>query len=133
MDEDMDLEDAQTAICGLIDDYRASISNTYFTYDGHEWACDQVSKQNVIGACVLAIVNGGNLPPGYVWRDEANVNVPVTGQMMLMIGVEMFKYLSACYQASWIHKGNVQALTDVPSVLAYDYMSTLWPSPDVQL
>ena len=120
-------------ICKQIDDYRTTLGNGYFTWDGHEWACDPISKQNIIGACVLAIVNGQQLPPGYVWRDEANVNVPVTGIMMITIGVEMFKFLSATYQASWIHKANVQALTDIPSVMAYDFMSTLWPSPDVQL
>ena len=132
--ENLSVSEAQVIVSDLIDEHRALLSQGYFTWNGHPFACDPVSKGNVIGACVLAIANGGNLPAGYVWRDDNNVNVPVTGQQMIAIGVEMFSFLSACYQAAWIHKANVEAITtSTGDVLAYNYLGSLWPSPDTQI
>ena len=132
----MTLAEAQTKVCLQIDDFLTSYNNGYFTFMGHQWDCNTTSKTNIVGTCVLALANGGNLPAGAVWRDYANVNVPVTGQFMIGIGVQMFTFLSGNYNISWIHKQNVRALTTVDAVLAYDYdgdtASPAWLDPNVQ-
>jgi len=130
----LSIAQAKEVVSDLIDANRATLCEGHFTWNGHPFACDPVSKGNIIGACVMAIANGGNLPPGFVWRDNNNVNVPVTGAQMIGIGVEMFTFLSTCYQAAWYHKAGVEAITSsTGDVFAYNYMSTLWPNPNVQL
>ena len=128
----MTLSEAQIAVCLKIDDFMNAQNSNWFTWNGDTWDCNLTSKQNIIGTCVLALANGGNLPAGTVWRDYSNVNVPVTGSDMIHMGIAMFSFLSGNYQVAWAHKTNVRALTTVEAVLAYDYQSTLWLNPNTE-
>ena len=129
MDLNLNLAEAQRIMCDMIDGNRSSISQGYFTWNGAQWDCDQISRANIIGTCVLALANGGNLPPGTQWRDYNNNMVLVTGAEMIQLGVAMFTHLTSVYGASWQHKANVMALTTTADVAAYDYLDTLWPIP----
>jgi hypothetical protein len=133
MDPSISVAQAQEIMCDMIDAWQASLAGTYFTWNGTQWDCDRNSKANIIGVCVLALANSGNLPAGYIWRDFYNNNVSVTGAQMLQMGTEMATFITACYQASWQHKANVLALTTTADVESYDYTSTLWPNPMTQI
>ena len=127
----LSLAEAQAVVSDLIDEHRTNLTQGYFTWNGSPFACDPVSKSNVIGASVMAIANGGNLPAGFVWRDNNNVNHQVTGQQMIQLAAGMFTFLTNCYEAAWIHKANIEAITtSTGDVFAYNYTSTLWPNPN---
>lgn len=133
MDPTLDLADAQALMCIWINTYQTGLANQFFTWNNAQWDCDPSSQSNIIGACLLASVNGGNLPPGFQWRDANNNMVSLTGAQMITMGSEMFTFISACYQAAWAHKTNVNALTTTADVAAYNYVDTLWPNPMVQV
>jgi hypothetical protein len=78
----------------------------------------------------MAILNGGNLPPGFIFRDYNNVNHVITGSDIIQMGVKMLGFLSAVYQASWIHKAHIEAIHDPIATQEYDFTSTLWPNPN---
>jgi hypothetical protein len=125
----MSLADSQAYMCDLVDSLRISYCNGYFSWNGNTWNCDPTSQNNIIGANVLALANGGNLPAGFQWRTFTNIMVTVTGADMVQMGATMFTFLSNCYTATWEHKANINALTTTSAVLAYDYVDTLWPAP----
>ncbi len=85
-----------------------------------------------MGANILSVLNGGNLPPGFQWRDYYNNMNTVTGTNMAMMFAAGATFVSLSYSASWTHKSNIQAMMDPAAVLAYDYQSSLWPDPNTQ-
>jgi len=79
---------------------------------------------------INGIVVLGDLPPGFAWRDRGNHNVPVTKEAMVGLGLSVMQYIGQVYQASWIHKNNIDTLTTIQDVENYDMM-TGWPSNDI--
>lgn len=131
VDPNLNLVDAEAKVHAMINNFRDGMFNNYFTYNGSRWNCDDVSRQNIIGVIVMAILNGGQLPPGFIFRDYDNVNHVVTGPEIIGMGIKMLSFLSGVYQASWQHKASIEAMTDPIALQEYDYASSLWPSPDV--
>jgi hypothetical protein len=131
IDPNLNLVDAEAKVHTMINNFRDGMFNNYFTYNGNQWNCDDVSRQNIIGVIVMAMLNGGNLPPGFIFRDYNNVNHVITGAQIIGMGIKMLGFLSGVYQASWVHKANIEAMTDPIALQEYDFTSTLWPSPDV--
>ena len=133
IDPNLGLTDAIAQVTTAINSYRDGISSDHFTAFGYPWNCDATSRLNIVGMVVMTIVGQGSLPAGTVFRNFNNQNIPITGPEMVGIAVEMLKFLSACYSASWVHKENILTMTDPIAIQEYDYMSTLWPDPNTQL
>lgn len=101
----------------------------HFAWNGHRWNADDKSKTNVTGAVVIAMMNSGNLPPDFTWRCYDNMNHEMTGTDMMTLGASMGTYGTQVYAASWVHKTNIDALTSITAVNAYD-ITTGWPAQE---
>lgn len=124
---------AQTNVCTNVDNYRNQILDDKFVYDGKIWDCTVSSKANINGACTIALLNGGNLPDGFIWRDYSNTNWPVTGAYMAGMAAACAVFTFTCYEVAWAHKANILAITDdnnILDIINYDY-TTGWPSTDL--
>lgn len=130
VNDGMTIAEAQEYMCNLVDDYRKAWANTYFTYNNIPWDCNDEGIRNIIATNLLSVLNGGNLPAGFIWRDYNNVNQPVDAQTMGALAAAALTFQSACYQTSWIHKANIRALTDLISLDSYQYIGVNWPSQD---
>ncbi len=126
--------DVQSNITGAVDSYRDKILYDKFIWDGRVWDGSTTSRANINGACTIAILNGGNLPPGFIWRDYDNVNWPVTAADMGAMAAACAVFTFTCYQVAWYHKSNILAFTDegdnILDVISYDY-TIGWPSTSV--
>lgn len=118
------ISDAQTRICAAIDAYRDRILYDKFIWNDKRWDCDQISRQNITGACTFVTLNGGLTPPGFVWRDYDNNNWSMSGIDMAQLGGALLAFTFAAYQVAWTHKSNVIAITDpnhILDVINYDF------------
>ena len=109
-----------------INTYRDNTQYNYFIHDGSRWDCRPETRAMITGAVALALANGGNLPPEFIFRDFDNINHPFTGLQMIQLGSALFAFTGQCYQASWIHKYCVGILTTASEVNSYDY-TVSWP------
>jgi hypothetical protein len=121
------LQDAQDQVCDLIDTLKFNILYAGFTYtDGNNYDSDSVSVANI--TATLSIINSGvTLPDGFTWRTQSNVNIPYNNTQFIIFATSIFGWGEDVYIASWEIKAAVNALTDVPSVIAYD-ITTGWPA-----
>ncbi len=127
------LVQAKSTITDAISAYRVSLIGNYCTFAGAQWDTGPTSISNINGIITIGLLNGGQLPPGQQWRDYNNNMVDVSFEYMAGLAVNVAKFAQATYAASWQHKANVAALTDTTAVLAYDYESTLWPDPNMEV
>lgn len=132
VDPNLSLTESQDKMCGLVNNYRDSLMLSYFTYAGAQWNSDPQSVQNIMGTCMLAMMNGNNLPPGFMWRDYNNNMHVVTGMFMYGMLASGGMFQTLVYQGSWEHKAAILTIQDPIAVQEYDYMTTLWPSPGQQ-
>jgi Domain of unknown function (DUF4376) len=109
-----------------IDSMRDSIMYDHFSWDQHRWDTDRNSISNLTGINLLAVQNGGALPPGTVYRDHDNINVPMTATQMGELAAALFTFVTACYTNGWVLKAELEALTTYSAVVAFDY-SGGWP------
>lgn len=130
MDPNLSLADSQALVCRWINEFREA-RFAYFTWNGIRWDSSLQSVVNIMGAVMLAQLNGGSLPPGFTWRDYNNVDHEVTAQYMMGMAVALGSYYTNTYGASWAHKQAVNALPDIQEVQTYDFSSALWPSQDI--
>src|SRR5271157_5303310 len=117
----MNLQQAQDMVGARINAYCQLMVSDFFTWNGNQWDCDTQSQTNIMGANVLSMLNGGNLPLGFQWRDYYNNMNTVTGQEMAGMFVAAATFIELVYGASWTHKANIEAMRDPATVLAYDY------------
>ena len=134
-DEEIDsnstfLQEAKDVLKEKVNAYRDTYLFDYFVYDGKQWDCDQISRDNISGANLMSVLNGGVLPP-MEWRDYNNTNHAVTATYMGNMAATLMTFTSGVYTASWQHKTAIDALTTITAVNAYDYQSTLWPSRSI--
>jgi hypothetical protein len=132
VDPNLTVQQAQDLVTGWIDDYRSSLASNFFTYNDHQWDCDQQSINNITGINVISLLNGGNLPAGILWRDYNNNYVSVTGAYMGGMALSYVSFAQLAYNASWTHKANVLALNDSILIQDYVWQNTLWPDPTQQ-
>jgi Domain of unknown function (DUF4376) len=128
----MNLQQAQQMVNDRISAYCQLLISDFFTWNSNQWNSDPQSQSNIMGANILSILNGGNLPVGFQWRDYYNNMNTVTGTDMAEMFAAGAAFVSLSYNASWTHKSNIAAMTNPVTVLAYDYQSTLWPDPNTQ-
>lgn len=126
---DQSLAAAKLEVFEKINTFRNSYMLDRFPYDGRRWNCDEESRINIFGMILKALINGGNLEPGEIFRDYDNNNVNVNASYMNDMGSALFVFRKACYTASWIHKYYVGIMTDANAVKAYDF-TVGWPNKD---
>lgn len=127
-----DLDNARKTVTMWVNERRNTLSQTYFTFAGYQWDCDQVSRSNINGLLTIGLLNGGHLPP-MTWRTYDNNNIPITMQFMAGMAVSLGTFVTMTYSASWIHKANIaQITTSADDVYAYDFTNSLWPDPNTQ-
>ena len=132
VDPSLNISQAIAKMEDLIDVYRQGLMNNYFTYEGAQWDSDPQSITNISGAVTIAMLNSGNLPAGFQWRDYNNNMHAVTGLYMYGMAASYATFVTTAYGAAWEHKANIDAFTDPIACQEYDYMSTLWPDPNTQ-
>lgn len=103
---------------------------SYFPCVGFRWDCNVESRANIIGTICMALMNGGALPPGVVWRDYDNVNHPCDFPYLANLGSSMFIYSQQVYGASWYHKSTIDSLSNPTQILNYDFTGN-WPARGV--
>jgi len=129
----MTLEQSQQVAYAKINNFTQFLINDFFTWNNNQWNSDAQSQSNITGVNMLALLNGGNLPPGFQWRDYYNNMNTVTGADMAAMFVAGANFVFAVYNAAWKHKANVAALTDPDAVKNYHFGSNYWPDPMVEL
>jgi hypothetical protein len=93
-----------------------------FTYDGHTYDSDLISRTNIIGTA--AGVNSGiALPAGFTWRTKDNQNVPMDGSGVIALGAALLVHVNTQYATSWALKAQVAAVENPP-----DLDPIVWPT-----
>lgn len=114
------LETAKTMMWGQIETWRAQEENgtVVFEHMGHEWEANKPTYQRMVQTLGLS-----DLPPGFIWTNHTNVDVPVT-KMELQV---LFDHMNAAMvqRGYQIHlrqremKNELMGLTTVEDVLGY--------------
>lgn len=94
------------------------------TYVGAQFDATPNAQRNV-SAWMVNIAAGQNPPTGFVWRGYDNVDHPADAAFIVGLGNAITLRGSYLYQRSWIKKAEVDALTTVEAVKAYD-VTTGW-------
>ena len=100
LDPAMDLPTAIEFASDLVNNFRDALMYDHFSFMGHRWNSDRNSLGNLIGINVLVVEAGGQLPPGFVYRDYDNNNVPMTATQLGQLGGAAFQFLTAVYMTS---------------------------------
>jgi hypothetical protein len=94
---------------------------------------DQVSRDR-IGGMIARLQRGDGLPVGWVgWRDTANEMQWVTDDAATVLAnlTTLSRAIEdreqALLVASWQHKANIAALTDIDAIIGYDVTKN-WPT-----
>jgi hypothetical protein len=92
---------------------------------------DNVSRERISGM-IARLQRGDGLPVGWVgWRDASNDMHWVAGDAatvlasLTALSLAIENREQALLVASWQHKANIAALTDIHAILAYD-VTTAW-------
>lgn len=92
---------------------------------GVRWNSTAVDIQNL--NAVLTLILAGAITNDVDWHDLDNVSHTMTAVNMITLAGGLGVFGQTCYAVSWIHKNNVDALTTISEVEAYD-STTGWPS-----
>ncbi len=107
----------------LVNGVRENQINKGFTFNGIIYDSDDRARQNVTGACTLAVVllgQGVNFPEGFTWRTKDNNNTPMNAETIISMSIALGNYVTTCYSVSWYHKANIDAITDITTLQNYD-------------
>ena len=93
---------------------------------------DNVSRERISGM-IARLQRGDGLPAGWVgWRDASNQQQWVTDDAATVLAnlTALSRAIEdreqALLVASWTHKANIAALTDIDAIIAYDVTAN-WP------
>lgn len=126
----MTLDDLKDWNKKLITEIREIHINGGFTFSGKEYDSDERSRSNIAGACTLSLVllgQGLNFPDGFTWRASDNTNTPMKAADIIGLALTAGTFVTTCYSVSWYHKGNIDAITDIDTMLNYD-VNVGWPA-----
>lgn len=95
-------------------------------YSGYTFANDSKTRTNI--SEVLNLLNAGvPIPEGFVFRTADDIDVPFTADDVKGLATLILFYKNSCYQASWNIKAQIEALTTVEEVEAFD-ITIGWPA-----
>ena len=93
---------------------------------------DRVSRERISGT-IARLQRGDGLPAGWIgWRDASNQQQWATDDAAAVLAnlTALTRAIEdreqALLVASWTHKANIAALTDIDAILAYDVAAS-WP------
>jgi len=89
------------------------------------WTTSAGDIANINAVCTLIAL--GVVTTNQTWRDFDNTDHTLTISQLIQLAAEMAVFGKTCYGVGWYHKTNIEALTTVTAVSAYDY-TTGWPS-----
>lgn len=92
---------------------------------GVRWDSSPVAIANLNAVCTL--IGVGVVTTDQTWRDANNVDRVKTPAQMIQLAGELAVFGRTCYSVSWFHKENIETLSTIEELLAYDIM-TGWPS-----
>lgn len=107
-----------------INKYRGKLLAEPITYQNSPFDCDETAQRN-IQAWTTNINAGTNPPAGFVWRDYNNVDHAADASFVLGLNAAVVARGTQLYQTSWTKKAEIDALTTVEAVNAYD-ITTGW-------
>jgi len=113
----------------LTSSHRDVLLEGTFVFNGDVWWGDAESRQNVTGL-TSAVANGVPLPANFVWRNSTRTPIPMDGPGMVALGATMLDWMNTIYGVYYYHAGNIGALTDIETVIAYDHM-VAWPAATI--
>lgn len=119
------LAKAKEELKRVVEDLRDLHIKGGFTYDGDTWDSDEQSQINIIGAN-SAVSAGIQIPSGFTWRSATNIDHPFTATKLAELGAALLVHKNTCYQVSWYHKTQIDALNSIQQIEAYD-VTTMWP------
>jgi hypothetical protein len=120
------LEQAQASKRNEVNIQRDIHLNGGWLYKGVVYDSDATSKQNISG--IMTLINTGSpLPSDFTFRAQDNSNVPYNNATFTEFFQCSCVWAEMIYRTSWYHKANIDALTDVPSVAAYN-TGLGWPA-----
>lgn len=116
----LDLAGAIALKSSGVNDYRDSVINGGWIYNGVKYDSTPDSRQNMAGTMTL-IASGFVVPPTFSWRTLANTNTPFDNTGFAHFYQSSCIWVETIYETSWYHKGVIANLTTVADVIAYDY------------
>ena len=109
-----------------VTDKRLDVFSSGFTYAGHIYDIDEVSRLNIVGT-VGAVSAGLTLPEGFTWRTKDNSSVPMGNTDVLELGAAALTFTVNVYGVSFYHKDNIDNLTTNTDIKNYD-ITVAWPT-----
>jgi hypothetical protein len=89
------------------------------TFESIQWDADELSQRN-ISAWMASIASGVQIPTGFTWRAYDNTDHPADADFINGLGNAITLRGTLLYQTSWGKKAEVNLLTTVTAVKAYD-------------
>lgn len=114
------LENAKELKHNEIDILRNTHMHTPILYDGNTYDADESSRFNLV-SIISAVQAGIPLPTGFTWRTADNQNVPHDSTTLIGLAAVMLVQVNTVYNASWVHKNAVDALSTTEEIEAYDH------------
>lgn len=113
------LANAKTTQKNAVNDLRNLKLTDIFTDSNNiPWNMGTSDIANLNAVCTL--ITAGAITGNVTWRDSNNTNHIMTPQQMIQLAGEMAVHGQTMYSVSWYHKANIDALTTVDDVNAYD-------------
>jgi hypothetical protein len=106
-----------------INNYRETLVESGFTFDGHTYDTKPPSLLNISGTAARCLMV--DLPDGFTWRDSANEDVVFTTEQFKAFAITASNFVYINHLKCRAHKDAVTALTSIADVNAYDY-TTEW-------
>lgn len=114
-----DLESAISTTKTKIDDLREIKIYEKILYNGSYFDADEKAIRN-IGNWQIQLAAGASVPRNFVWRDADNIDHPADASFINGLGEAITLRGSLFYQVAWQHKANIEQLTTVAEIEAYD-------------
>lgn len=107
-----------------VDTLYAEKSQRPVVYEGHAFDAGDASRAAILSWAVC-VSGGGQLPPGFVWRDAQNFNHPADAQFVTGLSNLLALHTTAARTVAWSHKLAISQLTNLQALLDYQ-IGTGW-------
>ena len=104
--------------------HRDGLAQGGIIFNGSPFQTDATALSN-LSYWHIQILSGAVLPENFVWRDANNLDHPADSNFIKDLSLAITERNTQLYSASWVNKDNIEALTSVPAVEAFE---AVWPS-----
>lgn len=121
------LENVKYQRTRLVNEFRELVLYEGFIYeDGNVFDTDNASLRNLMGLSQKAITSGLTTETVQYMTSE-NILLTISYNEIVQVTLSLSNYVSECYEASWYHKDQINALSTISEVNNYDYTVGAWP------